>query len=176
MGFGRLSFTTETASVCIIDSIPWGGVQHQRWCRPLLYESPILRLEWAGRWRGIGSRGSSIHLGSAEVERGNSDALRHPIAVLSEKVEQYLETPNQAFISRPWTSSKKSSVSFVCIDLSLYVAEGRSTARNKRASIAGDIFDRGMRAATLAQAAIPLFLRWSKWPVILPLVWKTTPR
>ena len=25
--------------------------------------------------------------------------------------------------------------------------------------IAGDIFDRGMRAATLAQAAMPLFLR-----------------
>ena len=41
-----------------------------------------------------------------------------PTAVLSEEVEQYLETPNQAFISRPWTSSKKSSVSFVCIDLS----------------------------------------------------------
>ena len=77
-----------------------------------------------------------------------------PPAVLSEEVEQYLETPNQAFISRPWTSSKKSSVSFVCIDLSPYVAEGRTTARNKRANIAGDIFDRGMRAATLAQAAI----------------------
>ena len=39
------------------------------------------------------------------------------------------------------------------------MAEGRTTARNKRASIAGDIFDRGMRADTLAQAAMPLFLR-----------------
>ena len=38
------------------------------------------------------------------------------------------------------------------------MAEGRTTAGNKRASIAGDIFDRGMRAATLAQAAMPLFL------------------
>ena len=74
------------------------------------------------------------------------------------KEEQQREI-NQAFISRPWTSSRKSSVSFVCIDLSQYVAEGRTTARNKRASIAGDIFDRGMRAATLAQAAMPLFLR-----------------
>ena len=90
---------------------------------------------------GIGSRGSSIHLGSAEVERSNSDALRHPIVALSEEVEQYFETPNQALISRPWTSSKKSSVSFVCIELSPYVAEGRTTARNKRASIAGDILD-----------------------------------
>ena len=53
------------------------GVQHQRWCRPLLYQSPILHLEWAGRWMGIGSRGSSIHLGSAEVERWNSDAFRY---------------------------------------------------------------------------------------------------
>ena len=75
------------------------------------------------------------------------------------KVEQYFETPNQALISRPWTSSKKSSVSFVCIELSPYVAEGRTTARNKRASIAGDIFDSGMRATTLAQVAMPLFLR-----------------
>ena len=55
-----------------------------------------------------------------------------PNSSLSEEVEQYLETPNPAFISRPWTSSKKSSVSFVCIDLSPYVAEGRTTARNKR--------------------------------------------
>ena len=115
-------------------------------------------------------------LGSVEVERWNSDALRHPIAALSEEVEQYFETPNQALMSRPWTSSKKSSVSFVCIELSPHVAEGRTTARNKRASIAGDIFDSGMRAATLAQAAMPLFLRWSKWPVSVPLVWKTTPR
>ena len=61
-------------------------VQHQRWCRPLLYQSPILRLEWAGRWRGVGSRGSSIHLGSAEVEKWNWDVLRHPIAALSEEV------------------------------------------------------------------------------------------
>ena len=91
--------------------------------------------------------------------RDEIQMMRHPIAVLSEEVEQYLETPNQAFISRPWTSSKKSSVSFVCIDLSPYVAEGRTTERNKLASIAGDIFDRGMRAATLAQAAMPLFLR-----------------
>ena len=36
--------------------------------------------------------------------------LRHPIAALSEEVEQYFETPNQALISRPWTSSKKSSI------------------------------------------------------------------
>ena len=34
----------------------------------------------------------------------------------------------------------------MCIDLGPYVAEGRTTARNKRASIAGDIFDSGMRA------------------------------
>ena len=38
------------------------------------------------------------------------------------------------------------------------MAEGRTTAGNKRASIAGDIFDRGMRAATLAQAAIDAFI------------------
>ena len=83
------------------------GVQHQRWCKPLLYQNPILPFEWAGRWMGIGSRGSSIHLSSAEVDRWNTDALRHPIAALSEEVEQYFETPNQALISRPWTSFKK---------------------------------------------------------------------
>ena len=139
MEFGRLSFTTETASACIIDGIAWGGTPPevmQAVAVPKPHITPILRLEWAGRWRGIGSRGSSIHLGSAEVERWNSDALHHPIAALSEEVEQYLETPNQALIRRPWTSSKKSNVSFVCIFLSPYVAEGRTTARNKRASIA----------------------------------------
>ena len=86
-------------------------------------------------------------------------ALCHPLAALSEEVEQYFETPNQALISRPWTSSTKIKC-FICVHiLSPYVAEGRTTARNKRASIAGDIVDSGMRAASLAQAAMPLFLR-----------------
>ena len=38
------------------------------------------------------------------------------------------------------------------------MAEGRTTSRNKRASIAGDIFDRDMRAATLAQSSSDAFI------------------
>ena len=37
----------------------------------------------------VGDQVYYIHLGSAEVERRNSDALRHPIAALSEEVEHY---------------------------------------------------------------------------------------
>ena len=41
----------------------------------------------------------------------------------------------------------------------MWLKEEQQREINGLVYIAGDIFDRGMRAATLAQAAMPLFLR-----------------
>ena len=113
---GCLSPQRRHWSACIIDGIAWGGTTPevmQAVAVPKPHITPRMSGQVNGYWK---YRGSSIHLRSVEVERWNSDALRHPIAAISEEVEQYFETPNQALISLPWTSSKKSSVSFVCID------------------------------------------------------------
>ena len=54
MGFGRLSFTTETASACIIDSIAWGGTTPeamQAVAVPKPHITPWMSRQVKGDWK-----------------------------------------------------------------------------------------------------------------------------
>ena len=92
---------------------------HHRWCSPLLIHMPIQRrtcclanvIDWVSS---SPTTNEPIRTPYFRWQNTTSDARFHRIASHSADVEQNFDTPNQAFISRPCTTSRYSkSPSFI---------------------------------------------------------------
>ena len=127
-------------------------IQRRTWCLPKGID-----------WVSSPTTNEPIRAPCRSWQNTTSDARFHRIASSSAVVKHNFDTPNQAFISLPCTTSKYSkSPSFIwdSYKASPYMQLGKITVHSSLSRDCSDIMVSGSLKATLVQAEMPLRLRF----------------